>query len=79
MNAVVVAGWEEAGGVEGVGGWGWEEGWGGVYLICAWPSWYDYRPSHPYNAGSEHVGFSPTKQAFACTKVCVSGELSYDA
>ena len=25
-----------------------------------------YRPSHPYNAGVEHVGFSPTRQAFAC-------------
>ena len=23
---------------------------------------YDRRPSHPYNAGTEHVGFSPTKQ-----------------
>ena len=21
------------------------------------------RPSHPYNAGTEHVGFSPTRQA----------------
>ena len=23
----------------------------------------DHRPSHPYNAGTEHVGFSPTKKA----------------
>ena len=21
------------------------------------------KPSHPYNAGTEHVGFSPTRQA----------------
>ena len=23
---------------------------------------YGHRPSHPYNAGKEHVGFSPTRQ-----------------
>ena len=23
---------------------------------------YDPRPSHPYNAGTEYVGFSPTRQ-----------------
>ncbi|CAN0422214.1 unnamed protein product, partial [Laminaria digitata] len=23
---------------------------------------YYHRPSHPYNAGTEHVGFSPTRQ-----------------
>ena len=23
---------------------------------------YDHRLSHPYNAGTEHVGFSPTRQ-----------------
>ena len=23
----------------------------------------DYRPAHPYNAGTEHVGFSPTRRA----------------
>ena len=22
----------------------------------------DHKPSHPYNAGAEHVGFSPTRQ-----------------
>ena len=36
--------------------------WVGVYSVCAWPSCYDHRPSHPYYAGTEHVGFSPTKQ-----------------
>ena len=25
---------------------------------------YDHRPSHPYKAGKEHVGFSPTRQTF---------------
>ena len=25
---------------------------------------YDHRPSHPYYAGTEHVGFSPTRQTF---------------
>ena len=23
---------------------------------------HDHRPSHPYNAGTEHVGLSPTRQ-----------------
>ena len=23
---------------------------------------------HPYNAGTEHVGVSPSRQVFACTK-----------
>ena len=23
---------------------------------------YGYRSSHPYNVGTEHVGFSPTRQ-----------------
>ena len=27
------------------------------------PLSYDHRPSHPHNAGTEHVGFSPTRQA----------------
>ena len=36
---------------------------GGVYSVCAWPKWYDHRPSHPYYAGTGHVGFSPTRQA----------------
>ena len=25
---------------------------------------YDHRPSHPYDAGTEHVGFSPTRRTF---------------
>ena len=33
-----------------------EEG-GGVYSVCAWPFSYDHRPSHPYYAGTEDVGF----------------------
>ena len=35
---------------------------GGVYSVCAWPQSYDHRPSHPYYAGTEHVGFSPIRQ-----------------
>ena len=35
---------------------------GGVYPVCAWPLSYDHRPSHPYDAGTEHVGLSPTRQ-----------------
>ena len=34
----------------------------GVLDIHAWPLSYERRPSHPYNAGTEHVGFSPTRQ-----------------
>ena len=30
---------------------------------CAWPYSYDHRPSHPYYAGTEHVGFSPTRRS----------------
>ena len=33
---------------------------GGVYSVCARPVSYDYRPSHPHNAGTEHVRVSPT-------------------
>ena len=29
----------------------------------AWPWSYDRRPSHPYNTGTEHVGFSLTRKA----------------
>ena len=28
----------------------------------AWLQSYDHRPSHLYNTGMEHVGFSPTRQ-----------------
>ena len=35
---------------------------GVVYSVCAWPQSYDHRPSHPYHAGKEHVGISPTRQ-----------------
>ena len=37
-------------------------GGGEEYSVCAWPKSYDDRPSHPYYAGREHVGFSPTRQ-----------------
>ena len=33
-----------------------------MYSVRAWPWSYDYRSSHPYYAGTEHVGFSPTRQ-----------------
>ena len=38
------------------------EGGGGVYSVCAWPKSYDRRPSHPYYAGTERVGFSLARQ-----------------
>ena len=36
-------------------------GWGGSTQYHAWSQSYDDRPSHPYNAVTEHVGFSPTR------------------
>ena len=33
---------------------------GGVPIIMHGRTSYDHRPSHPYNVGTEHVGFSPT-------------------
>ena len=35
---------------------------GNHYCIMHDRSRYDHAPSHPYNAGTEHVGFSPTGQ-----------------
>ena len=36
-----------------------------------------YRPSHPYNAGTEHVGYLPTRQTWlACTKREAKREVS---
>ena len=36
---------------------------GGCTHYQAWPWSYDRRPSHPYNAETEHVGCSPISQA----------------
>ena len=33
-----------------------------MYSVRTWPQSYDHRPSHPYYAGTEHVGCSPTRQ-----------------
>ena len=38
------------------------EGRGGCTHFHAWPQSYGHRPSHPYNAGTEHVGFSQTRK-----------------
>ena len=35
---------------------------GGVYLLSCMAVMYYHTPSHPYNAGTEHVGVSPTRQ-----------------
>ena len=35
-----------------------------MYSCHAWKRSYYHRLSHLYNAGKEHVGFSPTRQAF---------------
>ena len=42
----------------------WEKGKGKeVLMSCMAVVVYDYKPSHPYSgAGTEHVGFSPTRQ-----------------
>ena len=37
-------------------------GGGGCTQFVHDPSQYDRRPSHPSYAGTEHVGFSPTRQ-----------------
>ena len=37
-------------------------GGGRGYSVGAWPWSYDHRPSNPYYAGTEHVGFSPSRQ-----------------
>ena len=34
----------------------------GVHSCHAWPWSYDHRPSHPHNAETKHVAFSPTRQ-----------------
>ena len=31
-------------------------------MYSVWPQLYDHRPSHPYYAGTGHVGLSPTRQ-----------------
>ena len=33
-----------------------------MYPCRAWQQSYDHRPSHPYEAETEHVGFSPARQ-----------------
>ena len=40
-----------------------QSGRGEVYSISYMGVSYDHRPSHPYNTGTEHVGFSPTRQS----------------
>ena len=57
-------------GVGRVGGWDGAGAAEGVLMSCMAVSCtsYDHRPSHPYNAGSEHVELSPTRQVFVCTK-----------
>ena len=35
---------------------------GGGYTLSCMVVLYDHRPSHPYNAGMEGVGFLPTRQ-----------------
>ena len=40
----------------------WGGGGGEVYSSCMAVVVYDHRPSRPCNAGTENVGFSPTRQ-----------------
>ena len=56
---------------------------GGGTHYHAWPSSYDHRPSHPYNAGTEHVGFHrpgrhrlrQTRTAVRCSASLMKSEL----
>ena len=45
---------------------------GGVCVCsaCAWPWSHDHRPAHPYYAGTEHVGFSPTRGGGVGLTIC---------
>ena len=68
LQVTAARGWR---GVVRCGGCGglteWKEG-GGCSRIMHWPcSPYDHRHSLPCSAGTEHVGFQPTRQ-IACTK-----------
>ena len=53
---------QQRGGREG-GRWGRGDGGGVLISGTAVVSRPYGRPLHPYNAGTEHVGFSPTRQA----------------
>ena len=45
------------------------QGWGGVsYVMPSRSRMYDHRSSHPYNAGTEHVGCSQTRQTLLVPK-----------
>ena len=48
-------------------------------MLCtpcyAWSQLHDYIPSPPYNAGTEHVGFSPTRHALLAPSVKRRGVL----
>ena len=45
----------------GSGGWGWGVGYS-IFMQGRSGMTIGYIPSHPYYAGTEHVGFSPTRQ-----------------
>ena len=47
----------------------------GVDSCHAWPSSYDHKPSHPYNAGIKRVGFFTDQADIACTKHEERGEV----
>ena len=46
----------------GWSGEGWERGGGSHFMRGRSGMTIWYRPSHPHNAGTEHVGLSPTRQ-----------------
>ena len=39
-----------------------------MYSCYAQAQSYDHRPSHPYNAGTEHVRFPPTTQTLLASR-----------
>ena len=64
-------GWKHDGGMSGYNmSLGEEHGGGCTYVVhgrsCI-PGIYNHRPSHPLNAGTEQIGFSPTRQTFDCS------------
>ena len=44
------------------------EGGGGTQFVMAWPLSYGHRPSHAYNAGTEHIRVFTDQADVACTK-----------
>ena len=65
----------EASGMVAEGVMVWRRRGGGVLISCmAVVTWHDRRPSHPYNSGTKHVGFSPVWQTSLAPSGAEDGE-----